>query len=94
MTWFTVDTTYIDDADRLAEVRPQHRAYLQTLVETGQVLAAGPWGDGTGGFVVLKAVDRDELDAILAVDPYTTEGIAAARTVREWTIALGPWAVR
>ncbi|WP_436492837.1 YciI family protein [Actinokineospora sp. HUAS TT18] len=92
MTWFTVDTTYIDDADRLAEVRPLHRAYLQTLVETGQVLAAGPWADGTGGFVVFKTLDRSELDRILAADPYTTEGIAAARTVREWTIALGPWA--
>lgn len=92
MTWFTVDTTYIDDADRLAEVRPSHRAYLQELVETGHVLAGGPWADGTGGFFVVKVADREELDKILAVDPYTTEGIAAARVIREWTIALGPFA--
>ncbi|MBC6446761.1 YciI family protein [Actinokineospora xionganensis] len=92
MTWFTVDTTYIDDADRLAEVRPAHRAYLQELVATGHVLGGGPWADGTGGFVVVKVENREELDKILAVDPYTTEGIAAARVIREWTIALGPFA--
>ncbi|MGQ0840326.1 YciI family protein [Actinokineospora sp.] len=92
MTWFTVDTLYIADRDRLAAVRPAHRDYLRGLADTGQVLAGGPWADGTGGFFVVKVADRAELDAILAVDPYTTEGIAAERTVREWTIGIGPWA--
>lgn len=92
MTWFTVDTTYIPDADRLAEVRPSHRAYLQGLVDTGQVVGGGPWVDGKGGLYIVKVADRTELDEILAADPYTTEGIAADRSVREWTIALGPFA--
>jgi uncharacterized protein YciI len=92
MTWFTVDTRYIDDLDRMRSVRPAHRDYLQGLVETGQVVAAGPWVDGLGGFVVVKVADRGELDAILAADPYPTEEIAADRVIREWTIALGPWA--
>ncbi|GLZ37569.1 YciI family protein [Actinokineospora sp. NBRC 105648] len=91
MTWFTVDTRYAD-LDRMQEVRPTHRAYLNGFVESGRVLAGGPWADGEGGFFVVKAADRAELDKILAEDPYQLEGVVAERTIREWTIVLGPWA--
>ncbi|RLK60360.1 YciI family protein [Actinokineospora cianjurensis] len=89
MTWFTVDTRYADDAARLNAARPAHRDYLRSMVESGQVLAAGPWADGTGGFVVLRAADRAELDELLAVDPYTLQGVAESRVIREWNIVLG-----
>ncbi|SES27816.1 YciI family protein [Actinokineospora terrae] len=89
MTWFTVDTRYADDADRLAAARPAHRDYLRPMVESGRVLAAGPWADGTGGFVVLRAADRAELDELLAADPYTLQDVAESRVIREWNIVLG-----
>jgi uncharacterized protein len=92
LPWFTVDTTYIEDRERLLAVRPDHRAYLNRLVEAGTVTGAGPWADDTGGFAIYQVGDRAELDRLLAEDPYTTERIAADRTVREWRLTLGPWA--
>jgi uncharacterized protein YciI len=92
MTWFTVDTTYTTDRDRLAAVRPRHRDYLLGLAEQGKVLAGGPWVDDTGGFAVYHVEDAAELDRLLAEDPYTTEEVAAKRVVHEWKITLGPWA--
>jgi uncharacterized protein YciI len=92
MTWFTVETTYIDDRERLADARPRHRDYLRGLAEAGKVLAGGPWADDSAGFAVYRVEDAAELDRLLADDPYTTEGIAARRTVHEWKITLGPWA--
>lgn len=92
MTWFTVDTTYITDADALAAVRPAHREFLTALAGDGIAVAGGPWADGTGGFTVFKVADRAELDELLARDPYTIENIAAKREIREWTIVVGPWA--
>lgn len=92
MTWFTVDTTYADDRALLDAARPAHREWLAGHVEAGRVLGAGPWGDDSGGFFVLAAADRAEVDELLAQDPYTTGGVAAARVVREWKIVLGPWA--
>lgn len=92
MTWFTVETRYIADRDRLLASRPRHREYLRGLAERGSVLAGGPFADDRGRFAVYRVADRAELDRLLEQDPYTTDGIAAERVVREWTITLGPWA--
>jgi uncharacterized protein len=92
MTWFTVETRYIEDRGRLLAIRPRHRDYLIGLAERGKVVAGGPWADDTAGFAVYRVADADELDRLLEADPYTTEGIAAERTVHEWKITLGAWA--
>jgi uncharacterized protein YciI len=89
MAWFTVETTYVDDRDKLAESRPRHREYLQSLVAQGKVGAAGPWADDSAGFAIYQVADRAELDQLLADDPYTIDGVAASRTVNEWKLVLG-----
>jgi uncharacterized protein YciI len=94
MAHYTVDTRYVEDRDALQAARPAHREYLQGLVSQGKVLLAGPWADGLGGFVVYEAADSAELDKLLADDPYTTEGVAAERSIREWKITLGSWIPR
>jgi uncharacterized protein YciI len=92
MAWFTVETTYTTDRDTLAAARPRHREYLRRLVDEGTVTGAGPWADDTAGFTIYRVADRAELDRLLAEDPYTTEGVAAARAIHEWKLILGEWA--
>ena len=41
MSYFAVQYLYRADAD-VAAVRPEHRAYLATLVEAGQLKVSGP----------------------------------------------------
>ncbi|HEX2133350.1 MAG TPA: muconolactone Delta-isomerase family protein [Actinophytocola sp.] len=89
MACFTVETTYTDDRDALAAARPRHREYLARLVEQGTVAAAGPWADDSAGFAIYRVADRAELDRLLDEDPYTTEGVAAARRIHEWKVVLG-----
>jgi uncharacterized protein len=89
MAWFTVETTYVSDQDKLADSRPRHREYLRALVEQGKVGAAGPWADDSAGFAIYQVADRAELDELLAADPYTIDGVAASRTVNEWKLVLG-----
>jgi uncharacterized protein YciI len=89
MAWFTVETTYVDDPGKLADSRPQHRVYLRALVEKGKVAAAGPWADDSAGFAIYHVADRAELDVLLAEDPYTIDGVAAARRINEWNLVLG-----
>jgi uncharacterized protein YciI len=92
MAWYTVETRYTDDRDKLLAARPAHRAYLRELADRGQVLAGGPFADDSAGFAVYRVSGADELEQLLEADPYTVEGCAAQRIVREWTITLGPWA--
>lgn len=89
MAWFTVETQYGEDRDKLADSRPRHRAYLQELVERGKVAAAGPWVDDSAGFAIYAVADRAELDQLLAEDPYTVDGVAAGRKINEWKLVLG-----
>ncbi|HET9141208.1 YciI family protein [Actinophytocola sp.] len=91
MPWFTVETHYTENRDLLDATRPAHREYLMDLAEKGKVLAGGPYSDDLSGFAVYRVADIDELNLLLAADPYTTEEIAARRVVKEWTITLGPW---
>jgi uncharacterized protein YciI len=91
MAQYTVDTRYVADRDALMAARPAHREYIKGLVSQGKVLLAGPWADDLGGFVIYEAVDPAELDRLLANDPYTTHGVAAGRSIREWRILLGSW---
>jgi uncharacterized protein YciI len=92
MAWFTVETTYTTDRDKLAAARPRHRAYLRRLANEGKVTAAGPWADDSAGFAIYRVADRAELDLLLAEDPYTKEGVADGRAVHEWKLVLGEWA--
>jgi uncharacterized protein len=79
---YAVTLTFSDDPARL-ELRPGHRERLAALVDDGKLLAAGPWTDDTGSLLVFLVAERDELDEILAADPYySAPGVT--RAVHEW----------
>lgn len=68
--------------------RPAHRALLETLHAEGSLQAAGPWEDDSGALLVFTS-DRQEVERILASDPYySTPGVAIV-AVREWTPIAG-----
>ena len=66
---YAVQLSFSDDTARLA-LRPAHRETLAGHAADGTLLAAGPWSDDSGALLVFAVDTRDELDAILAADPY------------------------
>lgn len=93
MTTFAVQYHYDQRTDLRDQVRPAHRAYLVGLQEQGLLLGSGPYADGPdGALLVFAAADRAALDALVADDPFSREGLVAQLDVREWTLVLGPWA--
>jgi len=62
-------------AARRPEVRPRHLAHLQPLAEAGRIKLAGPFLDGSGSLIVFEAASLAEAWAIVAADPYVTEGV-------------------
>ena len=79
---FAVLMDFSDDSARLA-LRPGHRERLAGLAADGRLLAAGPWSDDSGALLVFLVDRREELDAIVAADPYyAAPGVSV--TVQEW----------
>ena len=64
-----------DGAAKRPAVRPAHLEHLRPLSEAGRVKLAGPFTDRTGSLIVIEAADLTEVWALVAKDPYVTDGI-------------------
>jgi uncharacterized protein YciI len=64
-----------DGAAKRPAVRPAHLAHLRPLSDAGRVKLAGPFLDKTGSLIVVEAESLDEVWALVARDPYVTEGV-------------------
>ncbi len=83
---YAVQLAFSDDPARL-DLRPGHRERLARLADEGRLLAAGPWSDESGSLLVFLVDHRDDVDAILAGDPYySAPGVTVA--VHEWNAVI------
>ena len=74
-------TTYVRPQEEVDALLEAHVAHLERQREAGRFLAWGRLVPRTGGFVLARAADRAEVDAVLAEDPFTSAGVAT------WTVA-------
>ncbi|MFD4430711.1 YciI family protein [Nocardia sp. NPDC058497] len=93
MPIFAVHYTYTEAtaADR-ATNRPEHRGWLNALVDAGTVLTSGPYPDGTGALLIFRAEDAPSLTTLLAEDPFAKLGLIEAVRVVEWLPVMGAFA--
>lgn len=66
-------------------VRPAHLEHLRPLSEAGRVKLAGPFLDKTGSLIVVEADSAAEVWALVAKDPYVTEGVFGRVEVKPFT---------
>ena len=64
-----------DGAQKRPTVRPAHLEHLRPLSRAGRVRLAGPFLDRTGSLIVVEADSLAEVWALVARDPYVTEGV-------------------
>ena len=88
MARFLVQTTFTSREKRMAH-RAEHRVYLHEMVAEGKLLMAGPFEDESGGIIIFEAEDLAEVQAIMAADPFTVEGVFATTEIRQWTLVAG-----
>jgi uncharacterized protein len=79
--------TYIDDQQVVAGIRPTHRRYMDTLIADGRLIAGGPLADGTGALFIYDVASMQEARAIVAADPYSTDGAFAHVELKAWDVA-------
>lgn len=67
---FVIILRYLVDISIIDQHRPAHLKFLDEYYEKGCFIASGPQNPRYGGVIIAKASNRDELEAILAQDPY------------------------
>lgn len=89
MSFFVLEYRYAD-MDARARVRPDHLAYLQSLLDAGKVVLAGPVGDGYGAMMVLQVGSEEEARRVVKDDPYTAAGVGVDHVLRPWNVVIPP----
>src|ERR1700674_1470631 len=72
---FAAVIDYKADNPKVAEVRPVHRQYLAELKEKGKLVISGPFPETGGALIVYEAGSKDEAEALIKADPFTTGGV-------------------
>ncbi|MEF2146913.1 YciI family protein [Luteimonas sp. FXH3W] len=97
--WYILEGRYGSDIDaKRAAARPAHLARLESLMEEGRLLAAGPIpaidaeDPGPAGFlgslIVAEFADQASAEAWLAQDPYQEQGVYSELSVRPFRKVL------
>jgi uncharacterized protein YciI len=79
---------YVEDLDRVAELRPAHRQYMAQLNAENKLWAAGPFENGKGALFIYEATDEHAADEIRQADPYVTGGALTTSELTAWSPAL------
>lgn len=79
---------YIQDKDKVNQIRPTHRQYLTSLKEKGQLAATGPFMDDFGALIVYEASTPQEAEALLKADPFCQQGVFVRWTIRPWNVVM------
>lgn len=79
---------YTTDAARIATHRPAHRAYLTELLQQGKLIAAGPFTDDSGALFIYESDSAEAAAALLAGDPFSTQGVIVSSKVTPWRLAM------
>ena len=80
---FIASLTYTVPIERIDAVLADHLAWLDAGHKAGHFIAWGPREPRDGGLIFVKAPSRAEAEALLASDPFITEGFADLAII-EW----------
>ncbi|NUR83056.1 MAG: hypothetical protein HOY71_03095 [Nonomuraea sp.] len=84
---FVVTVTYTAPLDEVDRWRPAHGEWLNDLISRKSLLVAGRRVPLVGGVYLVPRMPAEELDRLLATDPYVVNGVAA-HEVAEFTPML------
>ncbi len=59
-------------------LRDDHLAHIGKVHDRGRVVLAGPFTDGAGSLIVIRAESLEAARAIADADPYVTGGVFAS----------------
>lgn len=93
MPIFAVHYTYSDATIEARDTfRPEHRAWLNGLIDAGSLLSSGPYPDGSGALLLFQVADEAAIKELLPQDPFARENLIDDVRAVEWLPVMGTFA--
>ncbi|WP_448950850.1 YciI family protein [Labrys neptuniae] len=74
MRHYLLEGQHLAPFDEFKHLEPEHHAFLRKGYEDGHFLFSGPQIPAHGGFLVARAASLEELQALLAEEPFVKAG--------------------
>ena len=74
---FLLISRYLKPPEEVDRWLPAHREFLDRHYAAGHFLVSGPFVPRDGGVIVTMPMSRNEVEAILAEDPFVRERVSA-----------------
>jgi uncharacterized protein YciI len=79
---FVIVLTYTKPLEEVDALMHDHMAWLNEHYAAGRFLVSGRRVPRTGGVIVAHGDDRDEIEALVATDPFVTGGVATTELIQ------------
>jgi uncharacterized protein YciI len=79
---FVLLLTYVGPLPEVDALMREHVAWLNEHYDAGRFLVSGRRIPRTGGVIVARGDDREEIEAIAAADPFVSGGVATCEVIQ------------
>jgi uncharacterized protein YciI len=79
---FVLLLTYVKPLAEVDALMRRHVAWLNEHYDAGRFLVSGRRIPRTGGVIVARGNDREEIEAVAASDPFVTGGVATCEVIQ------------
>jgi len=68
---------------------PAHAAFMEALASDGFVLLGGVVIETSEALLIVRAASKSDIEARLAADPWTRNGVLRIKSIQTWQLRLG-----
>ncbi|WP_028059978.1 YciI family protein [Candidatus Solirubrobacter pratensis] len=79
---FVLVLTYVKPLPEVDALMREHVAWLDEHYEAGRFLVSGRRIPRTGGVILARGDDREEIEALAASDPFVSGGVATCEVIQ------------
>jgi uncharacterized protein YciI len=79
---FVIVLTYVKPLPEVDALMRRHMAWVNQQYAAGRFLVSGRRVPRTGGVILARGDDREEIEAIAAADPFVREGVATVEVIQ------------
>ena len=79
---FVLLLTYVKPLEEVDALMREHIAWLHEHYDAGRFLVSGRRIPRTGGVILARGEDREEIEALAAADPFVSGGVATCDVIQ------------